>query len=74
MSTTTISTEKFKVEVQRRLIDSFELAALLGLRSRQAVWDRVRKGTLPEPIFVRDKAIWLWDLDALDLPDRKEVS
>lgn len=69
MSTTTTSTAKFAEEVQRRLIDSFELMNLLGLRSRQGVWDRVRDGRLPQPIFTRDKAISLWDRDAL--PDRK---
>ena len=70
MGTTTTSPEKFAAEVNERLIDSFELMTLLGLRSRQAVWDRVRRGDLPEPIFTRDKAISLWDRKAL--PDRKE--
>ena len=68
MSTTT-TTAKFAEEVNARLIDSFELMTMLGLRSRQAVWDRVRRGELPEPIFHRDKAISLWDREAL--PDRK---
>lgn len=70
MPTTTTSDAKFAEEVNERLIDSFELMTLLGLRSRQAVWDRVRRGELPEPIFVRDKAISLWDRKAL--PDGKE--
>ena len=62
--------EKFKAEAQRRLVDSFELMTLLGLRSREAVWKRVQKGTLPQPV-IQKVNIALWDRDAVT-SDRKE--
>ena len=64
MTTTTVSTEKFKVEAERRLIDSFELMSILGLRSREAVWKRVKRGALPEPVTQKAN-IALWDRDAI---------
>lgn len=72
MALTSVSTATFAREAKRRLIDTFELAELLGLRRQASVWERVRAGTLPEPLFTREKAISLWDRDALNLPDRKE--
>ena len=73
MPTHVIGTEKFGEEVERRLIDTFDLMLLLGLRSRQAVWQRVAAGTLPEPVFKRTNIVALWDRDALEaLPDGKE--
>jgi predicted DNA-binding transcriptional regulator AlpA len=64
MTTTTVSTEKFKVEAERRLIDSFELMSILGLRSREAVWKRVKRGALPEPV-IQKVNVALWDRDAI---------
>lgn len=64
MTTTTVSTEKFKVEAERRLIDSFELMSMLGLRSREAVWKRVKRGALPEPV-IQKVNVALWDRDAI---------
>lgn len=73
MPTHVIGAEKFSEEVDRRLLDTFELMLLLGLRSRQAVWKRVEAGTLPEPVFRRTNIVALWDRDAIEaLPDRKE--
>ena len=71
MTTTTVSPATFAREAQRRLIDTHELAELLGLRQQATVWERVRAGTLPQPVLTRHKAISLWDRDALNLPDRK---
>lgn len=64
MTTTTISTDRFSAEVERRLVDSFELMALLGLRTRQSVWKRVTAGTLPPPIIQKGNAHF-WDRDAI---------
>ena len=67
--------EKFRAEAERRLIDTFDLMLLLGLRSRQAVWQRVDAGTLPRPVFTRDRHVALWDRDAVvehTSPDGKE--
>ena len=74
MAPTTVSPEIFEREAKRRLIDTFELAELLGLRQRASVWERVRAGTLPEPLFKRPTQVALWDRDALNLPDRKETT
>lgn len=66
-----ISPTVFEREAQRRLIDAYDLAIALGLRGRQSVWDRVRAGTLPQPV-IRTATGALWDRDVLDLPtDRK---
>jgi predicted DNA-binding transcriptional regulator AlpA len=64
MTTTTVSPEQFRVETERRLIDSFELMSMLGLRSREAVWKRVKRGALPEPV-IQKVNIALWDRDAI---------
>lgn len=73
MPTHVIGTEKFGEEVERRLLDTFELMLLLGLRSRQAVWQRVESGKLPQPVFKRTNIVALWDRDAIEnLPDGKE--
>ena len=64
MTTTTVSVEKFRAETERRLIDSFELMTMLGLRSREAVWKRVKKGTLPPPVTQKAQ-VALWDRDAI---------
>jgi len=60
-----LSTEEFKGECKRRLIDTYSLALALGLRSRQAVWTRVEKGQLPEPIIKEESVIAMWDRDAI---------
>jgi len=68
MAPRTISPEVFEREVNRRLIDTFELMLALGLRSRGAVWERVKRGALPEPLIVRDRTLAFWDRDTLNLP------
>lgn len=69
MTTTTIPPELFAREVERRLIDTFELMLALGLRTRKAVWERVRAGTLPEPL-IQSQNLAFWDRDALNLDGR----
>jgi len=72
MPTTVLGEELFRSEAQRRLIDTYQLGILLGLRSRQAIWNRVEAGTLPAPVYTRDRHVALWDRDAIALPDGKE--
>ena len=63
---------KFRVECEERLIDTFDLMLLLGLRSKQAVWHRVEAGKIPPPVYQRPSITALWDRAAIVLPDRKE--
>jgi len=65
MSTTVISPEQFREEASRRLIDSFELMLLLGLRSKQAIWKRVEAGKLPPPVINKASIVALWDRDEI---------
>jgi hypothetical protein len=61
----TLTPAEFEKECKRRLIDTYSLALALGLRSRQAIWTRVEKGTLPEPIIKEESVIALWDRDSI---------
>lgn len=63
-----MTTDTFRTEVQRRLIDTWELMLLLGLRSKTSVWQRVDAGKLPEPVIRKD-TIAFWDRDELELED-----
>jgi predicted DNA-binding transcriptional regulator AlpA len=74
MPTILIAPEKFREEAERRLIDTFELMLLLGLRSKQAVWKRVEAGKLPQPVVNKANIVALWDLDEIRdlIPDREE--
>jgi predicted DNA-binding transcriptional regulator AlpA len=65
----TVTTERFREEASRRLIDTFELMLILGLRSRQAVWKRVEAGKLPPPVITKANTVALWDKDDIVLPD-----
>ena len=67
-----VTTDEFRAETGRRLIDSFDLMLLLGLRSKQGIWHRVRAGTLPEPVYNRANITALWDRDDIEVPDGKE--
>ena len=60
-----MTTETFKDEVQRRLVDTWELMHLINLRSKQGVWRRVEQGQLPPPILVKANIIAFWDRDEL---------
>lgn len=64
-----ISPDKFREEAGRRLIDTFELMLVLGLRTRGGVWARVDAGTLPQPVVKKSNSLALWDRDAITLPE-----
>lgn len=59
-----LSPAQFKEEVDRRLIDTFDLMGMAGLRSREGIQGRVRRGELPPPIWSGAKTA-LWDADAV---------
>lgn len=62
-----LSPDKFREEVERRLIDSFDLMSFTGLRSREGIKARVERGSLPRPVFVKDGSVTLWDRDDVAL-------
>lgn len=61
-----LSPETFREEAARRLIDTFELMTLSGLRSRAGIEARTERGALPEPVFSKQSAITLWDRDDVE--------
>jgi 2-methylcitrate dehydratase PrpD len=61
-----ITTTVFRQEAQRRLIDTFGVAQLLGLRTNDAVLARLHAGKLPEPVLSIDKTVTLWDRDEIE--------
>jgi predicted DNA-binding transcriptional regulator AlpA len=63
-----VTTDEFAAEANRRLIDTFELMLLLGLRSKQGVWKRVEAGKLPPPVITKANIVALWDRDAIEFP------
>jgi predicted DNA-binding transcriptional regulator AlpA len=62
-----LTPEKFREEANSRLIDTWELMLLLGLRNKQSVHDRVKAGKLPPPVIQKERSISLWDKLAIDL-------
>jgi predicted DNA-binding transcriptional regulator AlpA len=56
-----ISTEQFAAEVRERLIDTHEVAKLLGLRQKQTIYARVAVGALPPPIIKLERGYAFWD-------------
>jgi predicted DNA-binding transcriptional regulator AlpA len=69
MPDTAITTDKFREEAEARLIDTFDLMVMLGLRSKQAIWNRVEAGKLPPPVYTRPNITALWDRAAIEVPD-----
>jgi predicted DNA-binding transcriptional regulator AlpA len=63
MAPTALAPTKFRREAERRLIDTWELMLMCGLRSRQGVYERVTAGKLPQPVYTKTRSIALWDLD-----------
>lgn len=61
-----IGQRRFRVEVERRLLDVRGVMDLLGFKHRQQVWKRVNAGQLPEPLVSYDRSHSLWDLDEIE--------
>lgn len=74
MAARTISAAKFADLVRDRLMDADEVAQTIGVRSRQAVYDRVERGTLPPPILKRPRAFAFWDRRSIERHINTEVS
>lgn len=66
----TMAPPSFREEAQRRLIDTFDLMLLLGLRSRQSIWSRVEAGSLPQPVINKRHTVAMWDRD--EIPELAE--
>jgi predicted DNA-binding transcriptional regulator AlpA len=65
---------KFAALVRDRLVTTTEVAAMLGLQTRQAVRDRIKAGTLPPPILLFYRVVALWDratIERLIATDKK---
>jgi predicted DNA-binding transcriptional regulator AlpA len=60
-----ISIDRFAEAVKERLIDSHEVAELLGVRSRQTIQNRIEAGTLPPPILKLERGYAFWDRNAI---------
>jgi predicted DNA-binding transcriptional regulator AlpA len=58
--------DRFADLVRDRLMDADEVRQALGLQSRQAVWDRVTSGKIPEPILKKDRGYGLWDRQTIE--------
>jgi predicted DNA-binding transcriptional regulator AlpA len=56
----------FAREVQGRLMDVGQVQELTGLSTRQSVWNRVRAGTLPQPVLAVNRSYALWDRVAIE--------
>lgn len=67
----TLNTEEFAAEAERRLVDTYEVMRILGVRSRDTVRKRIANGTLPPPILVKANSLSLWDRDSI--PADKEA-
>jgi predicted DNA-binding transcriptional regulator AlpA len=62
----------FAREARRRLMNVKDVQELTGLTTRQSVWNRVKAGTLPEPVLSVDRNYSLWDRDELERLQAKE--
>lgn len=56
-----ISTAKFAEAVKDRLLDSYQVAEVMGYRNPQSVFDAVARGSLPEPILKMERGYAFWD-------------
>jgi len=72
MATKPLAPDLFRAELDRRLIDTFDLMLALGLRNKTAIWKRVERGALPQPCLSRANHVAFWDRDAIPelQPDR----
>jgi predicted DNA-binding transcriptional regulator AlpA len=61
MPTRPLSTNRFAEEVQGRLIDTHETLALVGLRSKQSLHNRIAAGKLPKPVITLERSYAFWD-------------
>jgi predicted DNA-binding transcriptional regulator AlpA len=68
-----LTPDEFAAEAQRRLIDTWELMLLLGLRSKTGIKRRVESGALPPPVITKANMIALWDRDAIEFPTEEGV-
>jgi predicted DNA-binding transcriptional regulator AlpA len=61
-----IAPGKFREEVDRRLVDAYELMQMLNMRSRSTIWRWIAAEKLPPPVYNRERTVALWDLDEVE--------
>ena len=68
-----ISVGRFAAEVQERLIDTHEVAELIGVRNKQTVYARIEAGLIPPPVLKLERGYAFWDRYAVlnALPTRR---
>jgi len=60
MTSPPLSPERFREEVEQRLIDGYDVMHMADLRSREGVAKRVSRGLLPPPVW-KGIRMSLWD-------------
>jgi hypothetical protein len=55
------STERFADIVRERLIDTYQVAEILGYRNPQSVFDGVARDAIPAPIIKLPRGYAFWD-------------
>jgi predicted DNA-binding transcriptional regulator AlpA len=68
-----VSVNRFAEEVQARLIDTHETCAIVGVRSKQALYNRIAAGKVPAPVISMERSYSFWDRYAVlnALPTRR---
>jgi predicted DNA-binding transcriptional regulator AlpA len=56
-----ISVPKFAEAVATRLVDVREVAEILGVRSKQTIYNRIEAGLVPPPVLKLERGYAFWD-------------
>jgi hypothetical protein len=71
---TRMSEKKFAELVSERLIDTDQVAKLLGLESTQGVRHRIEHGWLSGPVLTREKGFWFWDKQQVEREEKARLA
>jgi predicted DNA-binding transcriptional regulator AlpA len=66
-----ISVAKFAEAVTTRLIDVREVAEILGVRSKQTIYNRIEAGQVPPPVLKLERGYAFWDRIAIQRVQRR---
>jgi len=69
-----MSEKKFAELVSERLIDTDQVAKLLGLESTQGVRHRIEHGWLSGPVLTREKGFWFWDKQQVEREEKARLA
>jgi len=70
---TKMSEKKFAELVSERLIDTDQVAKLLGLETTQGVRHRIEHGWLSGPVITREKGFWFWDREQVEREESARI-